>query len=146
MWKSVLRTMRTPTASGRRPVILVVEDEVIVRLLAVEAIEEAGYAAVEAEDAEQALRLLESREIDAVFTDVRMPGAMDGQQLAAHVRQDHPDLPILVTSGHRQEECASATPGVLFLQKPYRAAILIATLSALIGSRATGPRPGSGSA
>ena len=138
--------MRTPTASGRRPVILVVEDEVIVRLLAVEAIEEAGYAAVEAEDAEQALRLLESREIDAVFTDVRMPGAMDGQQLAAHVRQDHPDLPILVTSGHRQAECAPATPGVLFLQKPYRAAILIATLSALIGSRATGPRPGSGSA
>ncbi|MGC6330934.1 response regulator [Rhizorhabdus sp. FW153] len=128
--------MRTPPASDRRPVILVVEDEAIVRLLAVEAIEEAGYAAVEAEDAEEALRMLESREIDAVFTDVRMPGAMDGQQLAAHVRRDHPDLPILVTSGHRREECASATPGVLFLQKPYRAAILIATLNALLASRA----------
>lgn len=136
--------MRTPTADGRRPVILVVEDEAIVRHLAVEAIEEAGYVAVEAEDADAALRLLESRAIDAIFTDVRMPGAMDGQQLAAHVRAGHPDLPILLTSGHRQEECASATPGVLFLQKPYRATILIATLAALLDSQATLSRPGSG--
>lgn len=135
MWKSVLRTMRTPTAFGRRPVILVVEDEAIVRLLAVEAIEEAGYTAVQAEDAEDALRLLDAREIDAIFSDIRMPGPLDGLALAAHVRARCPDMPILLTSGHRQEDCASATAGVLFLQKPYRAPMLIGTLSALLAAR-----------
>ncbi len=137
MWKSKLRNLRTEAASGRPPVILVVDDEAIVRLLAVEAIEEAGYTAVQAEDAEDALRLLDARQIDAIFTDIRMPGPMDGLALAAHVRARCPDMPILLTSGHRQEDCASATAGVLFLQKPYRAATLIATLAALLDARST---------
>lgn len=115
-----------------RPVILVVEDELFVRLMAVDAIEDAGYVAVEAEDAEQALALLDGRDdIDILFTDIKMPGKFDGLSLAQRVRERWPSLPIILTSGHLYQSDVRMPGSIPFLQKPYRAATLIAELGRL---------------
>ena len=72
---------------GQRSVVLVVEDESLVRSTAMDMVEEAGFEAIAASDADEAIRILESRnDIRAVFTDVHMPGSMDGLRLARVVR------------------------------------------------------------
>ena len=74
-------------APGQRPVVLVVEDEGLIRMNAIAMVEEAGFEAIAASDADEAIRILESRnDIRAVFTDVQMPGSMDGMRLARVVR------------------------------------------------------------
>src|ERR1700688_3962857 len=86
---------------GRAPVILIVEDEPLVRFGAVRAIEDAGFEVIEAADADEAIRILESRsDIRVVFTDIHMPGSMDGLKLAHAVRNRWPPIKIIVTSGH----------------------------------------------
>jgi len=113
--------------------VLVVEDELFVRMIAVDAIEDAGYATIEAQDADQALILLEVHdEIDLVFTDIKMPGTIDGLGLAYRVRERWPGLPLILTSGHLQREDATVPAPVPFLQKPYRAAALLAELARLL--------------
>lgn len=99
--------------------ILVVEDEPELRTLAAEMLREAGYCALEAGSATEALSLLETATcIRAVFTDIDMPGDMDGLALAAVVRARWPSLTVLITSG--QPRCASELPcGTSFFPKPY---------------------------
>jgi two-component system, response regulator PdtaR len=98
-------------------VVLVVEDEDLVRSLAVDALEEAGYATLEAQNADQAIQLLESHpEVRLVFTDVQMPGVMDGAKLAAAVRERWPPLRIIVTSARPKPELIE---DAAFLPKPY---------------------------
>lgn len=98
-------------------VVLVVEDEDLVRSLAVDALEEAGYATLEAQNAEQAIQLLETHpEVRLVFTDVQMPGVMDGAKLAAAVRRRWPPLRVIVTSARPQPELIE---DAVFLPKPY---------------------------
>ena len=87
---------------GRKPVVLVVEDENLIRLSALDMVEEAGFEAIAASDADEAIRILESRnDIRAVFTDVHMPGSMDGLRLARVVRNRWPPVALIVTSGRR---------------------------------------------
>lgn len=113
-------------------VILVVEDELFVRLMAIDAIEDAGYGVVGVETGDEALTLLDSRDdIGLLFTDIKMPGEVDGLQLAARVRARWPRLPILLTSGHLYHGDASVPATIPFLQKPYRAGALIAEISRL---------------
>ncbi|MDO8323112.1 MAG: response regulator [Phenylobacterium sp.] len=82
------------------PLVLLVEDEILVRLTAAVGLEEAGFTVIEADDAEQALELLSNHDgICAVFTDVNMPGSMDGIDLAQLVHTRWPDVRILVTTG-----------------------------------------------
>ena len=77
--------------AGKPPVVLVVEDEPLLRMLAVEVVEEAGFIAIEARDADEAVVLLESRsDITLLFTDINMPGSMDGLKLAHAVRDRWP--------------------------------------------------------
>ena len=115
-------------------VVLVVEDELFVRLMAVDAIEDAGYRAIEAEDADQALALLNDRsDIGVLFSDIKMPGTLDGLGLAATVRERWPALPIILTSGHLYRHDFDMPPSVPFLQKPYRANALIAELARISG-------------
>ena len=84
-----------------RSVVLVVEDEAMVRLAAATGLEEEGFIVVEAANADEAVRILESRnDIRIVFTDIDMPGSMDGIKLAACVRDRWPPIEIVLTSGH----------------------------------------------
>lgn len=123
-------------AAERAPrprVVLVVEDEVLVRGLAAEFLRDAGFSVVEAGDAREALAVFASGEpIDAVFTDVQMPGPMDGTMLAAWVR-DHHRIPVLVTSGGRDlMRLASQLGEDGVLPKPYALQEVARRLDALL--------------
>jgi CheY-like chemotaxis protein len=123
--------------TGYRPprlVVLVVEDEPLLRELAVEVVEEAGFAALEAGNAGEALVLLESRpEIALLFTDINMPGAMDGLKLAHAVRDRWPAIGILVVTGQVRLRRSDLPPDSCFLPKPYHIEAVIAELRALAG-------------
>lgn len=110
-------------------VVLVVEDEPFVRLMAVDAIEDAGYVAIEAENADRALTLLGERsDIAVLFSDIKMPGKLDGLGLAAAVGERWPDIQVVLTSGHLYRGDIALPASLPFLQKPYRARELIAEL------------------
>ena len=82
------------------PVVLIVEDEFLIRMDAVDMIRSAGFDVVEAENADEAIFILEGRlDIAVVFTDVQMPGSMDGLKLAAAIRGRWPPIKIVATSG-----------------------------------------------
>jgi CheY-like chemotaxis protein len=86
--------------SAKIQAVLIVEDEPLVRMSAVKIIEDAGFEVVEAASADEAMRILECRsDIRVVFTDIHMPGSMDGLKLAHAVRNRWPPIKIIVTSG-----------------------------------------------
>ncbi|RVG66236.1 hybrid sensor histidine kinase/response regulator [Sinorhizobium meliloti] len=112
--------------------ILVVEDDARVRRVAVSRLREAGYTVIEAEAAASALQLLvEHPEVSLVFTDMIMPGGMNGGELAQHVRKLRPDLKMLFTSGYAEPSAADKTAGS-WLQKPYTARELALRLRKLL--------------
>jgi CheY-like chemotaxis protein len=100
---------------------LVVEDEALVRLVAVEMLTDAGFDVVEARHAEAALAILGSQaaEIRLLFTDITMPGEIDGLKLAHHVRGAWPEIALLITSGERRPRLQELPLGSRFLSKPY---------------------------
>lgn len=102
-------------------VVLVVEDEPLLRMMAVELVRDAGFEAVEAADADTALRILETRtDIGIIFTDIDMPaGSMNGLRLAAAVRDRWPPIRIIITSGHYRARTEELPEGSLFFIKPY---------------------------
>ena len=109
--------------------VLVVEDEPLIRILAVEFIEEAGFEVVEAENADEAVQILESRpDIRIVFTDIDMPGSMDGIKLAAAVRDRWPPIEIIVVSGHKRHVDIALPERAVFFPKPYDIDRVTATL------------------
>lgn len=109
--------------------ILVVEDEPLVRMDAVSMLEDGGYDVVEAADAEQALTQLERRpDVDTLFTDVNMPGEMDGCALAYAVIALRPDMRLFITSGAGVPEDGDCPAESTFLPKPYTAEHLLRTL------------------
>lgn len=100
--------------------VLVVEDEPLQRMLAVDLVEDAGFVAIEAENADVAMLTLDHRsDIQAVFTDIDMPGSIDGLKLAACVRDRWPPIEIIVTSGKAARAPAELPLGSVFLPKPY---------------------------
>jgi CheY-like chemotaxis protein len=102
------------------PTVLVVEDEVFVRMDIVQCLEEAGCKVLEAADAAQAIAILENRQdIHLVFTDIDMPGSMDGLKLAAFVRDRWPPIQIIVASGHVTVDQSQLPSGGRFFSKPY---------------------------
>jgi CheY-like chemotaxis protein len=107
-------------ASQGKIVVLIVEDEPIVRMIAAEIVEDAGFEAMEAANADEAVRILESRpDIRIVFTDVDMPGSMDGLKLAAVIRGRWPPIEIILTSGYRNVIASELPERSVFLPKPY---------------------------
>lgn len=103
-----------------KPVVLVVEDEWLVRFHAVEMIEEAGFVALEAANADEAVAILEARDdVRVMFTDIDMPGSMDGLKLARAVRNRWPPVKIIVTSGQRVASVEDLPEGGTFFGKPY---------------------------
>jgi CheY-like chemotaxis protein len=104
----------------KRPVVLIVEDEFLVRMDAVDMIAAAGFQVAEAADADEAIGILEARrDITVVFTDIQMPGSMDGLKLARAVRGRWPPIKIVATSGRVGIAETDLPEGGRFLPKPY---------------------------
>lgn len=113
--------------------VLVVEDEPVLRMLAVDMVEDAGYVALEAEDATEAVAILEARrDIAIVFTDVDMPGPMNGADLATCVRKRWPPIHVIVTSGHCTAGDLVLPDDSVFIQKPYVGAKVIAVMERML--------------
>lgn len=112
-----------------RAIVLVVEDDPLLRLMATEFIEDAGFDVVEAENADKAVAILEMRtDIRIVFTDIDMPGSMDGIKLAAAVRDRWPPIEIIIVSGHKSEQDVTLPMRAVFYSKPYDINIVTAKL------------------
>ena len=108
------------TMSIANPVVLVVEDEWLLRLVAVELVEDAGFQALSAASADEALSILETRgDVWLLFTDVQMPGSMDGLSLAHAVRDRWPPVELIVTSGQRHIQAEDLPDRGRFIAKPY---------------------------
>ena len=106
--------------------ILVVEDEVLIRMSAVSTLEDAGYTVLEAQNSAEALEILiRHPEVTIMLTDVRMPGLMDGLALVAQVYIDHPAIRSIVVSGHTSAMQASDAGAMGFLPKPYMAHTMV---------------------
>lgn len=102
-------------------VVLVVEDEPLLRLDVADSLQEHGFEVIEAANADEAIVVLEhDKRIRLVFTDVDMPGTMDGLKLAGYVADRWPPIRIIVTSGHRLVEITDIPDGSVFFSKPYR--------------------------
>jgi len=118
-----------------KPVILVVEDEPLLRLNAIDIIQQAGYDAVEADNADEACRILETRtDIRIVFSDIDMPGSLDGLKLAAVVRRRWPPIELILTSGHIRPAEADLPLRGRFFPKPYQAEQLLSAIHGLLRS------------
>lgn len=119
-----------------RPVVLVVEDEWLLRMDAANVIAAAGFEVVEAANADAAIEILETRrDITVVFTDIQMPGSMDGLKLARAVRGRWPPIKIVATSGHVQFSETDLPEGGRFLPKPYSPVQVTDMLRELTGGR-----------
>jgi CheY-like chemotaxis protein len=118
------------SAPPAKPVVLVVEDEPLQRMMAVDLVLDAGFEVVEAWSADEAVVILEGRsDIRIVFTDVDMPGSMDGLKLAAAIRDRWPPIEIIVTSGHMRIDDGGLPPRSVFFSKPYDANKVTAQLN-----------------
>lgn len=122
------------SCAGQAAVVLVVEDDVLVRMIAADILADAGFCVLEAGDAEQALLILGTRsDVQAVFTDCNMPGVIGGIWLAHLIHQRTPALGIVVTSGKMRPEPKDLPPGARFVEKPYRRAMLVEAIQAVLG-------------
>jgi CheY-like chemotaxis protein len=126
------KTSMATFSQPQKLLVLVVEDEPLMRLHAVWLVESAGYDAIEASNADEAIALLEARkDIRIVFTDIDMPGSMDGLKLAACVRKRWPPIELIVTSGHFDLDDADLPARGRFFPKPYSDEEIVDTLHAL---------------
>ena len=118
--------------AARRPVVLVVEDDPLLRLHAADIIEEAAFEVIEASNGDEAIAILEARpDITVLFTDIQMPGSMNGLKLAAAVKGRWPPIKIVATSGLVDVRPDDLPEGGRFLSKPYDPVQLTATLREL---------------
>lgn len=126
-----------PPVSGKTT-ILIVDDEPLVRMVAVDVLEELGYSVLEADDAPSALRVLSSRpDIDLLVTDVGLPNGMNGRQLADAVRADRPDLPVLFVTGYAENAVLNhghLDRGMQVLTKPFAGEVLARRVAELTRS------------
>ena len=116
------------------PVVLVVEDEMLLRMRAVDMVEDAGYTSVEAVDADEAVTILEARsDIALLFTDIQMPGSMDGLRLAHAVHERWPPIKIILVSGALKLANSEIPADSRFFGKPLEAKEMIAEMQEMIG-------------
>lgn len=107
------------------PVILIVEDETMIRMGAAALVEDLGCEFFEASSADEAIALLEQHpQITIVFTDIQMAGSMDGLGLAAYARRRWPPLKFIIVSGNRAATALEMPEGARFFPKPYHTATI----------------------
>jgi DNA-binding NtrC family response regulator len=105
--------------------VLVVEDEFLIRMLLADELRDVGYQVIEAVNADEALEVLRGVTPDAIISDVRMPGSMDGMGLLAAVRQSSPNLPVIMMSAHADPADFVAAGANQFLSKPFRMGAIV---------------------
>jgi CheY-like chemotaxis protein len=116
-------------SAAKRAVILVVEDDMLIRMDAAQMIAGGEFDVIEAGNADEAIGILETRlDINVVFTDIQMPGSMDGLKLAAAVRDRWPPIKIIATSGRVLIDRDELPDGGRFLSKPYSPAQILKAL------------------
>jgi CheY-like chemotaxis protein len=121
-------------SSGSKGVVLVVDDESLVRMVAADLIQDAGFETIEAADADSAIAILEARkDIRIVFTDIDMPGSMDGIKLARAIRDRWPPIELILTSGLIKIRQRDLPERGVFLPKPYPPEALTSALSRFVG-------------
>ena len=114
--------------------VLVVEDEMMLRMRAVDIVEDAGFTPIEAVNADEALAILESRsDIELLFTDIQMPGSMDGLKLAHAVHERWPSIKIILVSGKLTPTDAEKPTHSRFFGKPLEVKQMIAEMQEMIG-------------
>ena len=119
----------------KKPVILVVEDHPLIRLSALDIVNTAGFAGIGAENADDAIRILEARaDIRLVFTDVEMPGTMDGVKLAHYIRNRWPPVHLVVVSGKAVLAESHLPAGSRFFSKPYNENAIVEELHRLLST------------
>lgn len=124
-----------PSPGGYVPTILLVEDEVLIRMSMADALRGAGFAVVEAANADEALSILNvSVGIDLVMTDIRMPGSIDGLGLAAKLRESRPELKLVIVSGEWSSAPARDAAD-LFFSKPCNMTVVIGQITKLLEDR-----------
>lgn len=117
----------------QREAVLVVEDESLIRMCIATELADAGFEVFEARDADAAIAILETNlNIRLVFTDIDMPGSMDGLMLAAAVRNRWPPVKIIVTSGHVAMNDADMPDGQRFFAKPYDGSLVAGAIREMI--------------
>jgi CheY-like chemotaxis protein len=115
-------------------IVLIVEDEMLLRMRAVNMVEDAGFTPVEAVDADEAVAILESRsDIALLFTDIQMPGSMDGLKLAHAVRERWPLIKIILVSGQLKLANIDIPADSRFFGKPLEAREMISEIQDMIG-------------
>lgn len=115
-------------------IVLVVEDEFLLRMLAVDMVEDAGYTSLEAVDADEAFAILESRsDIALLFTDIQMPGSMDGLQLAHAVHKRWPPIKIILVSGQLRPLTSDIPLESRFFGKPLVSSEMVMEMQNLVG-------------
>lgn len=118
------------------PLVLVVEDEALIRLNGVDILEDAGYTVIEAASADEAIAILEQApQVRLVFSDVDMPGTMNGLELAELVHSRWPGIRLLLTSGHRQIRQADVPDDGRFVAKPYSSQTIVDHIHQLLDPR-----------
>jgi len=135
--------MLTTTGSTDVPKVLVVEDEMVLRMRAADIVEDAGFTPIEAVNADEAIAILESRsDIAVLFTDIQMPGSMDGLKLAHAVHARWPDIKIVLVSGQVKPTDAERPADSRFFGKPLGVEQMIAELQSMVGMGALEIFPG----
>ena len=130
-FETVMMVLKHPVAPA---VVLVVEDEMLLRMRAVDMVEDAGYTPVEAVDADEAVAILESRsDIALLLTDIQMPDSMDGLGLAHSVHERWPPIKIILVSGQLKLANIEIPADSRFFGKPLEAQEMIAEMQNMIG-------------
>lgn len=123
-----------PGFKPKTPIVLVVEDEVLIRLTIANELRSSGLSVVEAANADEALTVLRSSaRVDLLFTDIKMPGSMDGLALAELVRKTHPELKIIVASSDSPVWPSRDIPDAFF-RKPYNTMKVVSKIKELLVS------------
>ena len=128
-----------PDPEERKSTVLLIEDEVITRMAASDYLQECGFKVLEASTAAEAIQMIQGFEsvIDVVFSDVQIPGEMDGFGLAHWVRENRPGLPVLLTSGDTMigKTAEGLCEKLNFLPKPYDFQSVVARLRSLLSTK-----------
>jgi two-component system, response regulator PdtaR len=130
--ETMREALQEPCGDQRPLYVLVAEDHPLVRAYLADQLRDAGFKVVEAASGDEALAYIESSAgIDLIFTDVQMPGTLDGFALAAVLRETNPSLPIIITSGNASPEMAEGLG--TFIPKPYQTADVLSLVVRMIG-------------